>query len=200
MWNWIKIPKGLALAAFILPWMTVSCSGTKLVEGNGFQLAFGNLTVLSEKAAQDGKINIWLILALASIIAGLVLCFIKGREAAKLVIGTSAGALLLILVGTSQFSKSAIMAAANKGGSASGDEAKMQEAALAMIQVEWHLGYYLALVALIAAAVMAFLVMQNKDAEAEARIREAAGNLGDTARDLADKAADAVKKDDPPKP
>ncbi len=214
MWKWIRIPKGVALLAFLLPWMTVSCSGQPLVKASGFGLAFGRVSAMGEAvSASDGaSMNIWLILALLAIAGGLFLLFARGREAAKLVLATSAAALVLILVGTYRYSKDAIMAEAAKNGS----NGSMDQAALAMIQVEWHFGYWLALLSLIAAAAMAWLVTSGKEAEAEAKMRSlaadatdaakvAAAKASDAARDAAAKANDAIdatkdkKDDEPPK-
>jgi phosphoglycerol transferase MdoB-like AlkP superfamily enzyme len=203
MWKWIRIPKGIALLAFLLPWMTVSCSNQKLVEASGFGLAFGRVTAMGQASqASDGAtLNYWLILALLAIAGGLVLLFIKGREAAKLVLGTSVAALVLIFVGTYRYSKDAITAEAAKNGS----NGNMDQAALAMIQVNWEIGYWLALIALIAAAVMAWLVMSGKEAEAEAKMRSLGAGATDAARGVAAKASDAIdaakdkKDDEPPK-
>ncbi len=203
MWKWIRIPKGIALLAFILPWMTVSCSGQKIAEASGFGLAFGRISAMEQTASSgDGAaMNMWLILALLAIVSGLVLLFIKGREAAKLVLGTSAAALVLILVGTRQYSKDAILAQAAKNGSENG----MDQAALALLQVNWHFGYWLTLLSLIAAAVMAWLVMSGKEAEAEAKMRALAAEATDAAKGAAAKASDAIdaakdkKDDEPPK-
>lgn len=203
MWKWIRIPKGIALLAFILPWMTVSCSGQKIAEASGFGLAFGRISAMGQTASSgDGAaMNMWLILALLAIVSGLVLLFIKGREAAKLVLGTSAAALVLILVGTRQYSKDAILAQAAKNGSENG----MDQAALALLQVNWHFGYWLTLLSLIAAAVMAWLVMSGKEAEAEAKMRALAAEATDAAKGAAAKASDAIdaakdkKDDEPPK-
>ena len=203
MWKWIRIPKGIALLAFLLPWMTVSCSNQKLVEASGFGLAFGRVTAMGQASqASDGAtLNYWLILALLAIAGGLVLLFIKGREAAKLVLGTSVAALVLIFVGTYRYSKDAIMAEAAKNGS----NGNMDQAALSMIQVNWEIGYWLALIALIAAAVMAWLVMSGKEAEAEAKMRSLGAGATDAARGAAAKASDAIdaakdkKDDEPPK-
>ena len=203
MWKWIRIPKGIALLAFLLPWMTVSCSGQKIAEASGFGLAFGRISAMGQTASSgDGAaMNVWLILALLAIVGGLVLLFIKGREAAKLVLGTSAAALVLILVGTRQYSKDAILAQAAKNGSENG----MDQAALALLQVNWHFGYWLALLSLIAAAVMAWLVMSGKEAEAEAKMRALAGDVSDATKGAAAKAGDAIdaakdkKDDEPPK-
>ncbi len=203
MWKWIRIPKGIALLAFLLPWMTVSCSNQKLVEASGFGLAFGRVTAMGQASqASDGAtLNYWLILALLAIAGGLVLLFIKGREAAKLVLGTSVAALVLIFVGTYRYSKDAITAEAAKNGS----NGNMDQAALSMIQVNWEIGYWLALIALIAAAVMAWLVMSGKEAEAEAKMRSLGAGATDAARGAAAKASDAIdaakdkKDDEPPK-
>ena len=203
MWKWIRIPKGAALLAFLLPWMTVSCSGQPLVKASGFGLAFGRVSAMGQAAsAGDGaSMNIWLILALLAIAGGLFLLFTKGREAAKLVLGTSAAALVLILVGTWRYSKDAIMAEAAKNGS----DGSMDQAALAMIQVNWHFGYWLALLSLIAAAAMAWLVMSGKDADAEAKMRSLAADATDAAKGAATKAGEAIdaakekKDDEPPK-
>lgn len=200
MWKWIRIPKGIALLAFVLPWMTVSCSDQKLVEASGFGLAFGRVTAMGQASqASDGAaMNVWLILSLLAIGGGLFLLFTKGREAAKLVLGTSIAALLLIIVGTWRYSKDVILAEAakNEGGA-------MDQAALAMIQVNWHLGYWLALLALFAAAAMAWLVMSGKEAEAEAKMRSLATDATDAAKGAAAKAGNAIdtakgRKDDEP--
>lgn len=177
MWKWIRIPKGIALLAFLLPWMTVSCSGQTLVEASGFGLAFGRVTAMGQAAeASDGaSLNLWLVLALLAIAGGLVLLFLKGREAAKFVLGTSIGAIALIFIGTWRYSKDAILAEAAKSGQNSG----LDEAALAMIRVDWEIGYWLALLSLIAAAAMAWLVTSGRDADAEAKMRSLATDRKD---------------------
>ena len=203
MWKWIRIPKGIALLAFLLPWMTISCSNQKIAEASGFGLAFGRISAMGQAASASdwASMNLWLILALVAIAGGLFLLFTKGREAAKLVLGTSVAALVLILVGTWRYSKDAIMVEAAKDGSNGG----MDQAALAMIQVNWHFGYWLVLLALIAAAVMAWLVMSGKEAEAEARMRSLAADAADAAKGAAAKASEAIdtatdkKDDEPPK-
>ncbi|MFZ5725290.1 MAG: hypothetical protein ACOY4C_02640 [Pseudomonadota bacterium] len=189
MWKWIRIPKGIALVAFLLPWMTISCSEQKIAEATGFGLAFGNVTTMGRAASTgDGAaMNLWLILALLAIAGGLFLLFTRGREAAKLVLGTSVAALVLIFLGTWRYSKDAIMAEAAKNGG--GD---MDRAAMAMIQVNWEIGYWLALFALIAAAAMAWVVMSGKEAEAEAKMRSLASDAADAARGAAAKAGEAI--------
>lgn len=191
MWKWIRVPKGVALLAFLLPWMTISCSNQKIAEASGFGLAFGRISAMGQAAdAGDGAaMNWWLILALIAIAGGLFLLFTRGREAAKMVVGTSAAAFVLILVGTWRYSKDAILAEAGKTGS----DGSMDQAALAMIQINWHFGYWLALLALAASAVMAWLVMSGKEAEAEAKMRSLASDAADAAKVAAAKASEAAK-------
>mgnify|MGYP003578133075 CR=1 FL=1 len=191
MWKWIRVPKVVALLAFMLPWMTVSCSDQKLAEASGFGLAFGRVTAIGQASqASDGaSLNIWLILALLAIAGGLALLFTRDRKAAKLALGTSASAIALIFIGTWRYSKDAIIAEAAKSGS----NGKLDQAALAMIQVQWEIGYWVALLSLIAAAVMAWLVMSGKEEEAEAKMRSLANEAAEKARMAAAKASEAAK-------
>lgn len=192
MWKWIRVPKGIALAAFLLPWMTVSCSNQKVAEASGFGLAFGRISAMGQasQAGSGAAMNFWLILSLVAIAGGLFLLFTRGREAAKLVLGTSAAAFVLILVGTWRYSKEAILSEAAKSGGGSSD---LDRAALSLIQIDWHFGYWLALLALIAAGVMAWLVMNGKEAEAEARMRALAAEATEKAKVAAAKASEAAK-------
>lgn len=203
MWKWIRVPKGVALLAFLLPWMTVSCSGQKLVEATGFGLAFGRVTAMGQAAqANDGaSMNVWLVLALLAIAGGLALLFLKGREAAKPVLGTAVAAIVLIFVGTWRYSKDEILAEAARNG----QNSSADQAALAMIQVNWEIGYWLALLSLIVAAVMTWLVMNGKEAEAEAKMRSLAADAADATKGAAAKAREAIdaasdrKDGEPPK-
>jgi hypothetical protein len=193
MWKWIRVPKGIALAAFLLPWMTVSCSNQKVAEASGFGLAFGRISAMGQASQAGGgaAMNFWLILSLLVIAGGLFLLFTRGREAAKLVLGTSAAAFVLILIGTWRYSKDAILAEAAKSG---GGNSGLDQAALSLIQVNWHFGYWLTLLALIAAGVMAWLVMSGKEAEAEAKMRALAADATEKAKVAAAKASDAAKE------
>lgn len=170
MWKWIKVPKAVALLAFLLPWMTVSCQGQPMAKASGFGLAFGQITSMGQASGQSGHANFWLVLALLAIAAGLVITVVRDRSAAKLSLATSVGALVLIWFGVMRYSKEALIAQAASAGQGDDYGASMGQAAVSMIQINWHLGYYLALLALIVAAVMAALVMTGRDAEASAKL------------------------------
>lgn len=187
MWKWIKIPKGIALVAFALPWMTVSCSGTRLISTTGFGLAFGRYTAdvplnRAASASSRAEMNLWLILALAAIVIGLIVSLRPSGKANALVLtAASAAGVALIWLGTMRYSKSALLAeAARRGGDRARDlndfATGMDRTAAAMIQVDWHFGFYLAMLALIAAGVMAWLSYSGRDTAVEQSVREAMAN------------------------
>lgn len=188
MWKWIKIPKAVALLAFLLPWMTVSCQNTTIATASGFGLAFGQVSAMGQAAGNSdgGSINLWLILAIIAIAGGLFLSIRKGREAAKFVLGTSVAALVLIFIGTMSYSKQAIIDAAADNGQ------PIDQAALALIEVDMQIGYWIALLALVVSAAFAWLVMMGKDDEAEAKLRGLAADAAEAAKGAAAKASEAA--------
>ncbi|MBB5708880.1 hypothetical protein [Sphingomonas xinjiangensis] len=108
--------------------------------------------------------NLWLVIALAMVAVGLLVVFLRrSKITAALSLGSSAAALAFIWLGTSRYSKAALLeqASRGRGGEASG----LEHTAAAMISVNWHYGLWLAVGALIAAAAMAALVFSGKDVE-----------------------------------
>ena len=157
MWKWIKVPKIFALAAFLLPWMTVSCQNQQLAKASGIGLAFGNIEMIGPPHPESANLNIWLILAIIAILTGLYVAIKRDEKAAPLTLATSLGALVLIWLGTRKYSVSALAEEAAKR--RDGDPAAL----LAMIRVDWHLGYYLAMLALLASTVLAWIVMSGRE-------------------------------------
>lgn len=161
MWRYVKIPKAIALLAFLLPWMTVSCSNTKVAEANGWELVLGRirpvLQAASDAPAHADKLNIYFAAAVALIVVGLILSLMAKRLAAA-VVATSLGALALIWAGAQQYTPQRLADAARKGG-----EAGMDEIATSVIRVDWQIGYWVALIALAAAALLAFLAIRDPD-------------------------------------
>ena len=106
MWRFVKIPKAVALLAFLLPWMTVSCSNNKIAEANGWELVIGRIrpvvASLSDKP-QTAHLNYYLAAAAGLIVIGLILSLMR-RRFAGVVVATSLGALALLWAGTSQYS------------------------------------------------------------------------------------------------
>ena len=164
MWRYVKIPKAIALLAFLLPWMTVSCSGTRVAEASGWELVLGRVRPVIQSAAEATRerpahLNYYLAGAVALIAVGLVLSLMRRRVAAA-VVATSLGGIALIWAGTDQYSTQRIADAAARSGSASDMGAA---AAASVIRVDWQVGYFVALIALIIAAALAFLAIRDPD-------------------------------------
>ena len=161
MWRYVKIPKAIALLAFLLPWMTVSCSNTKVAEANGWELVLGRIRPVMQAAsdapAHADKLNYYLAAAVALIVVGLVLSLMRKRMAA-VVVATSLGALALIWAGAQQYTPQRLADAAKRGG-----DANMDEIATSVIRIDWQIGYWVALGALAIAAVLAFLAIRDPD-------------------------------------
>ena len=161
MWRYVKIPKAIALLAFLLPWMTVSCSNTKVAEANGWELVLGRIRPVMQAAsdtpAHADKLNYYLVAAVALIVVGLILSLLRKRMAA-VVVATSLGALALIWAGAQQYTPQRLAAAAKRGG-----EANMDEIASSVIRIDWQIGYWVALAALAVAAALAFLAIRDPD-------------------------------------
>lgn len=192
MWNWIKVPKGVALLAFLLPWMSISCSNQKIVSATGFGMAFGRFkSQLPVRGSEtpDGDVNLWLILALLAITIGLVAALRSAeRRSALIVMATSFAALVLIWVGTARYSKSHIAAEVAQRNGGNGFS-RMDEAALAMIQVDWHIGYWLTMMALVASAAMSWLVYSGREDQFLQSVRRAGPSTGATAAGTAEESA-----------
>ena len=161
MWRYVKIPKAVALLAFLLPWMTVSCSNTKVAEANGWELVLGRIRPVMQAAhdapAHTDKLNYYLVAAVALIVVGLILSLMRKRFAA-VVVATSLGALALIWAVAQQYTPQRLAAAAKSGG-----EANIDELATSVIRIDWQIGYWVALGALAVAAALAFLAIRDPD-------------------------------------
>jgi hypothetical protein len=171
MWRFVKIPKIIALLAFALPWMTVSCSGTKIAEATGAELVVGKIRPLIADAnravaEQPTQTNWYLVAAIVLIVIGLIVSFLAKRYAA-VVIGTSIAALIAVFAGTNTYTQkiAAAGARANGGGSSmSGnrDMDQMSQMAASMIHVDWQIGYWITMLCLVAAAVLSFLALGDR--------------------------------------
>src|SRR5690606_33848084 len=142
--------KVVALLAFLMPWLVVSCQGTPLASASGLDLATGSVKAMSGQASPDASPQWWAALALLLILGGLAASFLLKpvRKAVLTVGGTATAALLLCVVGmmlTIADGKSRI-AEEQGGGDAFARE--MQQAAASAIRFETRFGYWLTLLAL----------------------------------------------------
>jgi len=95
-----RIAKLVGLLGFLLPWVTVSCSGNVILEATGLQLMTGDpqpagaLAGAEQNQTDDAEPAVGVILAFAVAAIGLVVGFLlKGKQAAGSML---AGAVLCI--------------------------------------------------------------------------------------------------------
>ena len=168
MSNLARIAKVIALLLFVLPWVTVSCAGTPLITMSGVDLATGHLTmqnpmtgaIESPPGANGG--DIWVIVAAVLILAGLAATFVlkgkKGLIADMAGAGLAAVALaytVLVRIPNAAHSGSAGPAGPSTPGAPSAEQLAQ------MIQVKVQFGFWLTLLALIAAIVFDVLAMKR---------------------------------------
>ena len=162
--RFVGIAKIVALLAFFLPWMTVSCSNQQIMSASGWDLAFGTITITNPMTgavqSADGSANIWLILTALLIIGGAVIAFARGNGASRITLGSALAAMLLLVIGTLSYSKDAMLREASR--QQGRFDGAVDASFAAMIRVDWHFGYWLAILALVAAAGFAWLGMTGR--------------------------------------
>jgi hypothetical protein len=160
MLAWIRIPKGIALFAFFMPWLTVSCSGQPLAKASGIGLAFGKLDIASQIAGQMEKsppINPLLMVAMLLIIAGLVVLFRKPAKSGLLVVGTSVLALTFTGLGMTRYSVGNMRTAIDPD-----HIDPLARAGSTMLHVQYEIGFWACILALLISAAMAFMVARQE--------------------------------------
>jgi len=135
---------GAVLVFFLMPFMTLSCYGTKVITMSGVTMVVGDsiksMDPLSGRR-QVQKINPepMAIVALAAAAVALGLAFVGGAAARKATVGVAGACALSLLV---------LMLKVNADVSKQGKE---------MLVVQWEIGFRLALLASLGAVVIHFL-------------------------------------------
>jgi hypothetical protein len=175
--NFARGAKGIALAGFLLPWVTVSCAGTPLIRMSGVDLATGSVSPIANPAAAMGggrggpdlsaltrgaEPDIFVILAAVLVIAGLVLTFVLPRRTAALAaMATAAAAIAIAAFDVFVRIKGAVLAGLRQGSATapggSTPDSEMQQFAQ-MISVQASVGFWITVAALVAAIVLLKMV------------------------------------------
>ncbi|MCS6622939.1 DUF4912 domain-containing protein [Roseibacterium beibuensis] len=181
--NWMniaRVAKVVALLAFVLPWLVVSCNGTPLAEASGLDLATGGVKAMNQQVSEERDPQWWAIAALVLIGLGLVLSFALKpvRRAAAGLGGAAAGALVLCAVGMMLMIgsfKSEMTEKMNEPGDPAAnaifDASEMQQAMAEAIRIETKFGYWLTLLALAGAAGAAFMAFSGRALPTMAGVR-----------------------------
>lgn len=171
--------KLVALLLFMLPWVTVSCSGQTLVSMTGLDLARGVVSMHnpmtgameSPPGANGGDMLVMIGagLILLSLVLGLL---IKGRSGALLGMVTAIGAACslayTVLVRIPGKAHKSTMAPGGAAGAGSAPPGMSPEQMAAMIQIHTEMGFWLVMLALVVAVVLDFMAMNRSAAPAAA--------------------------------
>lgn len=170
--NWMNIARAakvVALLAFVLPWLVVSCNATPLAEATGLDLVTGGIKAMNEQVSEDRNPQWWAIGALALIVIGLALSFALKpvKRAAAGLGGAAAGALVLCAVGMMLMIGSFKAEMAEKMNepqepNAMFDASGMQQAMADAIRFDVKFGYWLELLALAGATGAAFMAFSGR--------------------------------------
>ncbi|HEX8526127.1 zinc ribbon domain-containing protein [Allosphingosinicella sp.] len=185
--NLARGAKGLALLFFLLPWITVSCAGQTIASATGLELATGGVKspaaaggmmapgTDAPSKAESYSIDIFILVAALLIIASLVATFVMPRRRAALIamVGSAAAALLIgydVLIRikgkiTDQIEDQAGGASSMPGAGGADVERQMQQQMEQMTQaisVDASIGFWLTVIALIAAAVLNWMIHSGR--------------------------------------
>jgi hypothetical protein len=169
--NLARIAKILALLFFVLPWVTVSCAEQTLATMSGVDLATGQVTMFNPvtnrtenpPGATGGDMLV--VAAAALILAALAATFfLKGRNGFLAAIGGCALAaaalcytVLVRIPGSARLDPAAALGGPPGG---AGSMGPTPEEMAAMIRVETQIGFWLTILALIAAIALNVLAMR----------------------------------------
>ena len=166
VWRWVRVSKGVALLAFFLPWITVSCSGQKLGSATGLQLVTGNITAKNPMTGvlerHIGDPNLLLGLAAVVFLIGFInACLPRGPndKAPATVFCAAALSLVLVLAATLSITSATVARIF------SGRQGAVDPIAASMLQVEYAAGFWIAVLALSIAIALSGLALRQ-DTEA----------------------------------
>ena len=167
----VNVARGLKLLAllfFLLPWVTVSCADQTLVSMSGIDLATGSVTAHNPLTGETttppdgGKPDLPVLVAALLIAAALVLGFVLRRARAVVVsIATLAGAAAMIVYTVLLKIPARVHSGAAAEASLGMNRLQISE----IIKVEPAPGFWLTLIALLAAIVVSW--MARKEAPPE---------------------------------
>jgi hypothetical protein len=183
LFNLARGAKGIALLAFVLPFVTVSCAGQPLARITGLQLATGNIQPIGQNmpgapaTGGDYSFDIFALLAAVLIAAGLVLTFVLARRRAALFgMALSAVAAVVLIFdvfvrikgqATAQLRESSGATPPASGAGGGEFEKQMQQQMEQMVQqisVDPAIGFWLCVLALIGAIVLNYMVRSRRAA------------------------------------
>lgn len=183
LFNIARGAKGIALLCFLLPFVTVSCAGQPLARITGMQLATGSIQPIGQNGmpgaptggaattSQHYGLDIFALAAALLIVLALVLTFVLARRRAALIaMALSAVAAVLLVfdvfvrikgAATAQIREGMGSGGAAPSGAGADFERQMQQM-VNSISVDPALGFWLCILALVAAIVINNMVRSRR--------------------------------------
>ena len=182
LFNFARGAKGIALLCFVLPFVTVSCAGQTLVSMSGLDLATGSIAPPTMPGAAPGAgaaapatsygVDIFVLIAAVLIIAALVATFVlPRRKAALAAMGACALAAVLLFYDVfiripgkveDQMESSGATGATPPAGAGAEYQQQLEQMQQA-ISVDPAIGFWLTLIALVAAIVLNKMVHGGRE-------------------------------------
>ena len=166
-----RVAKVAALLGFVLPWVTVSCSGTEILTATGVQLMTGDPQPAGPLAGQEAPDReaepaVMVILAFIVLLVGLGASFLpqaRGAAAALLLGGALGAGLTYYSVQNMKTELARELGEAENqdmGGMLSREQSReMSQAMASAIRVEKQEGYWLTLAAALLGGLMGLIVL-----------------------------------------
>ncbi len=174
----VRVAKICALLGFFLPWALVSCSGQTIASVSGMSLAMGDMAVHNPVNGtivhQHSSPNLFLLLALVALVAGLAFSFGANdrqdpRRTPRIQLISAGAALALCLLGIMTLYSGRDQAIAKIE-----SDNQLAAGVASMVDVKTQFGFWLTILALATAAGASGLVVTGREALLE--------NLGAQAR------------------
>jgi len=148
----------LILIFCLLPFISVQCSGQKIVEATGVELLTGNYSFADNSMDKKKETNPFMILVVLSIFAGIVLSIAFKDKAKKYKISViSSAAIIAISLILMQLYISHDIKSQSK------QDDELAAAMSSMITVNYEIGYWLCLLLPIALIVFMLFIKEPKD-------------------------------------
>jgi hypothetical protein len=152
-----QIAKTIALLAFLLPWVTISCGVQQIASVSGVRLATGVVSVRNPMSgaieSHSGSANWAILLAALAIAAALLVSFVRSGRAGALL-----GLVLSQQVMAGMRQQQGASGMANGTGSASDLGSSFTDSMAHMIRVDPAVGFWITLFALAAACVLDWMI------------------------------------------
>jgi hypothetical protein len=173
-----QVAKTIALLAFLLPWVTISCGAQEIASVSGVRLARGVISVRNPMTgaveSHSGSANWAVLLCALAIVLALLISFVRAGRAGALggLIASAAAALLAVYAVLVDIPHQLLAGvhkqqAASGGAGGTGDlGASLSDSLTHLIKVEPAIGFWITLLALVAACVLDWLVQRRIGAHA----------------------------------